>query len=329
MKRRALITGATGLIGSRLTAALLNSGKYEITISLRPTSDMSTLSRMVGQQIHILSRVELDLENFEDVVHTVSEFDVIFNCAANVNLTGGVGEELVASNVNITYNLSQAVLASTRKPLLLHVSSIAALGSTQPPDMVTEETMFADIATSSPYTRSKFLSENEVWRAAALGAKVVVVNPSVVVGSTCRSKEGLQPIIRMAASGRHGLRFSTCGTTGFVSAEDVADAMVLLAENPGCYGKRYIISAENLNYNQFATLLNQHYGKPAPSLRISAGVLKRATGVLSSLCRMIGVTSPLSPQMADTLSSATLYDGTLITRCVEFTYRSITRGLWI
>lgn len=323
--KKAVITGGTGLVGSHLVAELIASGDYQITLLIRSRSTLEkldyTLSRR-GLKSKGLKIIETELTDFEAISSEVDGVDVVFHCAALVNLDNAFPEKIITNNVEITSNVAQACLRATHKPLLVHVSSIAALGEAPYPGMTTESTIFENIATASAYSQSKFLSENEVWRAAAMGLRVVIVNPSVILGRVLEGRDGgLQQVLRVA---RRGIPFYTAGQTGYVDVRDVARAMRLLVEEPESWGARYIISGMNLTYRDLITALNQSFGKPRPWISLGRRTLELMIAIMGIVMR-----EPLiSRSMVGFLTNRTLYDGSLIERSIpNFHYHSLDETL--
>ena len=60
-----------------------------------------------------------------------------------------------------------------------------------------------------------------------------------------------------------GFPWYSSGGTGFVDADDIAKAMVLLMES-SISAERYIISAENIPYKNLFFMIADAFGKPRP-----------------------------------------------------------------
>lgn len=321
--KRVLITGATGLIGSHLVVELIDVGGYQVTALIRSEESKRKLDEVLsrhGVTDAELSYVMVDTENFEELREVIAEFDVVYHCAAIVSFEGRVAEQIVADNVELTNYVVDSCLASERKPLLVHVSSIAALGSATYPAAVTEVSPFSGILSASAYARSKFLSENEVWRAARQGLRVVVVSPSVVLGLGASTGGGLQPLFRIAS---RGIPFYTDGVNGFVDVCDVALAMRLLSEDQRYWGRRYILSSEDLSYRKLITELNTLFGKRPPRIALRGWMLRVVTVVIHIVQRKPLVTK----EMAGFLLAKRSYDGTLVKRTLSMNYTPLEQTL--
>jgi nucleoside-diphosphate-sugar epimerase len=96
---------------------------------------------------------------------------------------------------------------------------------------------------SHAYAKTKHAAEMEVWRGSQEGLEVVVVRPGVILGAGFwKSGTG-----RLFERINKGLLFYTEGVTGYVSVEDVTNAMILLIET-NCFGKAFTLVAENRSF---------------------------------------------------------------------------------
>lgn len=293
---KAVITGSTGLIGSLLVSRLLDKGGWEITALYRSESSLGKLSHTLTEHGHALSDVETLRVNMFDYQELLAAFpgaDVVFHTAAVVDLSG---RDVVAENVELTELVVQACLSTTPQPVLIHISSIAALPET-----------IQSLPDASPYARSKFLSENQIWKAAKLGLRVGVVAPAIVLGVGAPGSGGLQPVITRA---QKGLPFYTDGATGFVDVRDVAEAMITIAENPALQGgKRYVLCSANLNYRDFITLICQQCGKHRPWIKVTPWMFRVVTFLLRVMPNPL-----LTNEMGSFLFSRNTYDGSALER---------------
>lgn len=328
--KKVLVTGATGLVGSHLVAELLRRSQsddspeeYDITAAAHSEASWKKLDWLLlrlGLGGTPFRRIVASLEYIDDCRKLVREIqpDIIFNCAARVSVgKTKEGEKLVTRNVEITHNMalaSQEQASSTEKgPLFVHVSSIAALGNTVGPSgCIDEGAVMENLTGASAYARSKFLSENEVWRGAAHGLRVVIVNPAVIIGAMAPdSGFWLNELFRAVRKG--GNRFWIEGETAFVAAGDVARAMALLAETPETWGKRYILSAENMPYRRFLGQVAKLEHRSVPYIKVPRWVVKMAV--------------PFVPSLGAVIAPHERYDGSEILRTVPIEYTDLSQTL--
>lgn len=319
--KRVIVTGATGLIGSHLIVELLlNNNDYHITALVRSERSKTKLTEVLGRynlDDSSISYIKVDTQNYEEFREAIALFDVVFHCAAIVSFDSHKAEEIVANNVELTSYVVDACLSSQRRPLLVHISSIAALGTAMYPEMTTEQTPFTNISGASAYSKSKFLSENEVWRGVKQGLSAVVVCPSIVLGVGASESEGLQPVFRQAS---RGIPFYTAGIVGYVDVVDVARAMALLAQTPSSWGRRYILSSYNLSYRELISELNTAFGKAKPWIAVGKTTLRIAVALLSVVQRK----PLLTKEMTGFLTHKSCYDGSLVCGTIPIDYTPIS-----
>ncbi len=165
------------------------------------------------------------------------------------------------TNIKGTANLINACLHHGVQRVL-YVSSIAALGQAAEPHLpIDENASWKGDKGQSNYAISKFKAENEVWRGMEEGLEVAVVCPSVILGPG-QVASGSNQLFRKVY---RGLRFYSPGATGFVDVRDVAHALCLLDEQ-NIVGKRYVLNAQNLSYQQLFQQMAAALGVKAPNL---------------------------------------------------------------
>lgn len=327
--KKVIVTGASGLVGTHLVAELLGRNpadraeEYDITAVAHSEQSwmkldwLLTKRELAGKPYR---QVVASLEYIDDCRRLMQELrpDIVFNCAARVVVgKAREGEKLVTRNVEITHNMVTAALEQSSSPsegpLFVHVSSVAALGNTVgPAGCINESAVMENLAGASAYARSKFLSENEVWRAAAHGLRVAVVNPAVILGAMSpQSGFWLNELFKAMRKG--GNRFWIDGGTAFVAADDVARAMILLAETPQTWGRRFILSAENISYRRFLCQMAHALGLPQPRIRIPRWMLRLAV--------------PFAPSLGAVVTPHQRYDGSEIMRAVPFRYANLADTL--
>jgi nucleoside-diphosphate-sugar epimerase len=152
---------------------------------------------------------------------------------------------------------------------LCHVSSIAALGDLKPNETtITEETEWNPEHLHSDYAISKYGSEMEIWRGQQEGLNVVIVNPGVIFGAGFwQQGSGV-----FFSAVQKGFPFYTNGTSGYVSATDVASVMILLMES-NISGERFSVIAENRSFKDIIFLIAEKLGAQKPKLEAKPWML--------------------------------------------------------
>ena len=120
---RAVVTGATGFLGSRLARQLVDRGD-DVCVLVRTTSD---LRRLDGLDLETSPG---DVTDRASVIRAMAGADVVFHCAALVELGPPDRTRLEEVNVGGTRDVLEA--AAEQGALAVHVSSVSALGPTGP-----------------------------------------------------------------------------------------------------------------------------------------------------------------------------------------------------
>lgn len=262
---RALITGATGLVGGNLALMLRRAG-HEVLCIKRPSSRTSHLD---GHGI-LWRDTRLDAEALTPLLDGV---DVLFHCAAQVSVSRRVTPLLQAANVDGTREVIEAVRRSPTTRLV-HCSTVGTIGLSvggQPSDE-TAPWNFAEDKLDDGYATTKKISEDLVLTAAREGLDAVVVNPTYMFGPY-DAKPSSGAMILAVITGR--IFGYTDGVNDFVDVRDVARGMIAAAER-GRAGERYILSGHGMPYRDIFATIADIAGCPPPRRRIPRPVAAAA-----------------------------------------------------
>ncbi len=231
---RTLVTGASGFLGRLLVPRLLAAGRTVRVLERRPSEAWDRLA---------VERVAGDVTDAASLGEAMTGVDRVLHLAGLVSHREADRERLRAVNVGGVANVLAAAKAAG-VGRIVHVSSVASVGTTDDPARPSdEESPYSAIAGSYPYSRSKREGEELALAAAGDGQDVVVVCPAFVIGAG-DVNEISTFAIRQYLSG--ALRFTTAGGLSYVDARDVVDG-ILAAEARGRAGRRYILGTPDGN----------------------------------------------------------------------------------
>jgi dihydroflavonol-4-reductase len=287
---RLLVTGATGFLGTSLVRELAFRGHTQFLLA-RPTSETDSISD------YVVGVTRGDITDPLAVVRAATGVDAIVHLAADLSHWSRRRERILRTNVYGTRIVAEAA-KTAGVPLLVHVSSVAAVGYS-PDGRPVDETHPNNFAKLDLlYHESKRLAELEAFDARRYGVKVVVVNPGVVYGPRELSHTFGHTMLEIARGAVPG---HPTGGLSVVDVEDVAAGIAGALER-GRDGERYILSGENLRYAELFAASARHAGKrysgralPAPLLRLAAAAFEARSALTGAEPRLTSDNAKIAP----------------------------------
>ena len=325
------VTGGTGLIGSHLLYKLVSAGN-PVKALKRKTSNLQQVLKIFAyyhkkpeQLFNQIDWVDGDILDYFGLEKMLAGVEEVYHCAAIVSFSRKERKKMIQNNVEGTENMVNAALENGVKKFC-HVSSVSALGANQNGYSTDELTNWIPTKRVTGYSQSKFFSETEIWRGIEEGLNAVIVNPSIVLGPG-NWEAGSSRLFKTVWD---GLIFYTKGVTGFVDVKDVVKVMVKLMEDENfesCKNQRYLLNAENLGYHELFSQIAHALNKPAPKYFASRFIMElawRGTFVYGLITKN---TPAISRETAVAANSKIRFDGTKITRTIDFDYSSVADSI--
>jgi dihydroflavonol-4-reductase len=265
---RALVTGATGFVGSHLVEALQNSS-VEVTALARSASKAADLAQ---REVRV---VPGDLHDIAGLERAVRDQDVVYHVAGVVAARDEA--DFLRSNRDGTRNVLTAA-EREGKPRFVLVSSLAAAGpalrgaplsGTEPPHPVTA------------YGRSKLAAE-QIVRSSALPWSIV--RPPIVYGP--RDREVLK-VFRLARLGLAPVFGDGSQELSAVHAADLAQALLAVTKVHTTIGGTYnachpqVFTSADLGQAVGAAM-----GRSVIRLRVPQGVGRALLAVTETSARL-------------------------------------------
>ena len=278
----ALVTGATGFLGSHVARVLAEQGA-ELRLLVRPTSDLRNIDDLKDAD-----RVVGDLRDAASISKALSGCEVVFHVAADYRLWVRDPGEMYRSNVEGTRSLLEAARKQGLRRVV-YTSSVATMGFTSGSNNgnVADEQSPVGIADMiGHYKRSKFMAEQVANDAAKSGIDVVIVNPTTPIG---------ERDVKPTPTGRIVVdflkrKFPAYVETGLnlVDATECARGHVQALEK-GRSGERYILGGENLTLKQILDRLAAITSLPSPTVKLPY-IFALAAGVVDEMVtgRLLG-----------------------------------------
>jgi dihydroflavonol-4-reductase len=235
--RRAVVTGATGLLGSSIVRELLGHGGEVVGVVRDPQRARRLLP--TGDGLRLVAGDVLDVDSFrrelrgaDAVFHTAAYFREYYQPAPDLAL-------LQRTNVTAVEDLLRAS-ADAGVPVVVHTSSIGTLGSTLAGSAADEDTPSPRHARRNHYQASKAQSEEVVRRfCEGTALRVPMVLPGWMWGPGDAGPTSAGRLFLAIA--HRELRAVPRAGNHVVDARDVAAACVRAAVD-GQSARRYIVA---------------------------------------------------------------------------------------
>ena len=276
----ALVTGATGMVGSYIIERLARDGWRVRALARRPVA--RAWLEPLGAEVR-----EGDILDAGALTAAAAGCEAIFHAAAAIGPRGD-WEPYRLGNVQGTSNVIDA--AARVGARLAHVSSTAVYGADtrwreEPTDEMVE---LPPIPTSDPYARSKLEAERLVLEAASSGRVwATVVRPPPMYG--CRDRQLIPRIAPILDRGVFPLIAGGRSTLTIVHAGSVADGAVRAATTDAALGRAYNLTNDGgITVAEFVRLASVGLGRRifTPTIPYAAG--RAAMKTLAVALRVIG-----------------------------------------
>jgi dihydroflavonol-4-reductase len=277
----ALVTGATGFVGSHVARALTASGAA-VRVWRRPASRLDALEGVAFEGC------PGDLFDVPALAEACAGCDWVFHVAALAQYWRASVDEVYRVNVEGTRCVLDAAWRAGVARVVL-TSSGGAVGEAPGSGPADERVPFNLPPAQFPYGHSKWLAEAAARDAAAVrGQDVVIVNPSVVLGPGDLNRVSGDLVIRTA---KRQVPMMPRGGFGVIDVRDAAAAHVAAAVH-GRPGERYILSTHNVLARDLIALIAGVAGVRPPRLAVPGWLVAPAAALLNA-GRRLGLPLPM------------------------------------
>tara|TARA_B110000902_G_scaffold245118_1_gene298982 strand:+ start:125 stop:1135 length:1011 start_codon:yes stop_codon:yes gene_type:complete len=259
-KRKILITGGTGFIGSHLAEKLVNLG-HQVTVFDRynPVYNIGNLSKSKFKEK--INFIFGDIRDFDSVNNAVNKNDIIFHLAALIGIPYSYisPNAYIKTNIEGTYNVLEAARLNRCKKIFI-TSTSEVYGSARYVPMDEKHIL----QPQSPYSASKISADNlSLSYYNAFGSPVTIIRPFNTFGPRQSERAIIPSIINQIRNSKSGkIKVgNTKPTREFNYVEDICDAFVK-AINLKKFGEvinignGYEISIKNLIF-EIAQIMNK------------------------------------------------------------------------
>ena len=318
------LTGGTGLVGAHILLKLTESGQ-KVKALKRKRSSLTVIKNIFSHYkktdlLKSIEWIEGDLLDLFSLQEGIKGCNTVIHCAAIVSFNPKDFKKVMKINVEGTANIVNICLENNIEKLA-YISSIATLND-EKNQVRTEDSFWKESKSNSQYAKSKYLSEQEVWRGIEEGLNSIIVNPSVILGPGDWTKGSSQMFEKVWK----GLKFYSSGSTGYIDVVDVAKCVIKLLEKE-IINERFILNAENKKYRDIFDSIAENLNKPKPHIKVSP-LIKEIAWRIEWLMSLITNKSPLiTKETANTAMKNKSFSNEKIIKALDYKFIPIEESI--
>ncbi|NMG58874.1 NAD(P)-dependent oxidoreductase [Geitlerinema sp. P-1104] len=244
--KRVLLTGASGCIGHYIAETLIAHSDCELYLFVRDRQKLNLdLERRSG--IHVLEGDLREIHQFKEVLETI-------NCAILAAAAWGGSRETFDINVTKTCMLMH-LLNSEQCEQVIYFSTASILDRNG-------EILRAAAHMGTDYIRSKYDCLNQLHRM-PIANRLTVLFPTIVLGGDenkpySHVSAGLPEVSKWLNLARF---ISVEGSFHFIHAQDIAEVVQHLLENPPSERRHYVLGTEPYTVDRAVSELCRYFNK--------------------------------------------------------------------
>jgi dihydroflavonol-4-reductase len=251
-----LVTGSTGFIGSAITRELIRNGE-DVRVLIRKTSNTRNIDGLDVETVFG------DIRDGDSMKKALKGCDTLYFTAAYFAHWAPDPRLLYDVNVGGTKASLQAAL-ETGIEKVVYTSTNNAI-ATSGPVPTNEEKAFNYWEAGDHYSMSKYIAENEARIFVTRGLPVVIVNPTLVIGTNdIKPTPSGQMIIDVVKQKMPGY---IDGGINVIDVDDVARGHIL-ASKKGRIGERYLLGNRNISVHDYLHLIAEIAGVKPPGIKL-------------------------------------------------------------
>jgi dihydroflavonol-4-reductase len=276
-RRKALVMGASGFVGSHVTRQLVERGD-DVRVFLRKSSSTVAIDDLD------VERCYGDLRDEDALRAAMSDRDDVYYCIVDTRAWLRDPAPLFATNVeSLRRVLDVAAQADLHR--FVYCSTVGTVAIAEGDAPVTEDTPFNWDGKGGPYIESRRRAEAMVSQyAKQRGLPAVVMCVGTPYGPRdWQPSQGM--FVQLSALGKMPLYLNGIGTE-VVGVEDAAEAFLLAAER-GRVGERYIVSETYMSMRELFETAAVAVGAKPPRLGLPLPALYAVGCILGAASRLL------------------------------------------
>jgi dihydroflavonol-4-reductase len=296
-----LVTGATSFLGYHVAKRLNDLGMRPRAIE-RPEGRLDVLERLD------VERCAGHLDDPAAVRNACRGVDTVLHLAFKVSVGGGAPalEEMQRINVEGTRLLLQEAAAGGVRRAVV-VGSSLAIGVNRQPVPLDESASWSEHALDLAYAKLRRQVELDAIARATPQFAVLTVCPAFTFGPDDPSGAPANKLLQALMKGKVPAKVAV--GFGCLDVRDFAQGMVLAGER-GRSGQRYLLSGENVTFDQLAEQVAAITGVRGPRFTAPAFLVRGLVGTLELLSRVRGKPPAITRDVLQILGRYAWYDTT-------------------
>lgn len=278
---KAIITGATGFLGSHLVKYLENNEYQVLALGRNETKGRKLLSVQTR-----FKAVDLTLES--DVINGFETADVIFHCAA-FSSAWGAADAFYLANVQATRHVLKAAKHHNIKRCVYVSSTSVYFDFTDKFNIKESQVLTSDFA--NEYAKTKYLGEQVMLNECG-DTEVVIIRPRGIIGEGDTSI--FPRILSLFDNGVFPFINQGRALVDITYVKNVAHALYLAGNTPALNKHCFNISnAEPMTVKSLISLLIKHVNKPVRLLPLPYALLSNVAQLLEMFARTFRTKEPI------------------------------------
>lgn len=235
-KKRVLVTGAGGFIGSHLTERLRGLGtEVRAFVRYNSRADWGLLDLLPKEKLNGIEVIMGDLRDGDAIHHAAKDMEIIFHLGSLIAIPYSYlhPRETIETNVMGALNILNAAREYS-VPRVIHTSTSEVYGTAHYVPMDEKHPLQGQ----SPYSASKIGADmiaESFYR--SFGVPVSIIRPFNTFGPRQSSRAVIPTIISQAVTGKRIYLGSLHPTRDYTYIDDVVDAFIKVAESPDSVGE--------------------------------------------------------------------------------------------